>query len=193
MRYNKDAYYANTELYNKKGNNKDIYNEGFYQIVEMLQADKLTNIYEVGFDFGQRLLYLENNNIDVLGGVEFDPNFGIYLKHSNLFEHGWDIRFNQLDFWNPINREIVITNNFLDSLDESNVPEILEKLLNTSNTLFLNENIKLDLPKKGKVYVVTNKRRDDIKVDSKPSKKKTIELPSVKSSNNRINASGSIN
>src|SRR5690606_19659170 len=111
----------------KKAGNQ-IFDEGFLEMIPLLN-DK--SIFEVGFDFGQRLLKLQEEGIKVIGGLEFDPNFGLYKKHSNLFDHGWDIRFVQIDSWNPIKRECVITNHFLDKFNEEDRSVLLEKLKNT--------------------------------------------------------------
>lgn len=187
MRYLKDPYYLNSKLIADKVNEREIHNKGFYELVELLKLNKESNIYEVGFDFGQRLLYLQENNISVYGGIEFDPVFGLYQKHANLFKQKWDIRFGQIDYWNPINREVVITNNFLDQFSKDDANTILQKLLSTSKKLYLNENLELDLPKQGNIYVVINERGDDIKKSSGRSVKKEIELPNIESFTNRFN------
>lgn len=186
MIYPKDPYYLNAELVNKKQNGQPIHDEGFYEMVELLQENK-EGVYEVGMDFGQRLLFLEKL-VNVIGGVEFDPNFGLYSKHSNMFsirENGkaWDIKFLSLEYWNPTQKEVVFTNHLLDILDEETRNKVLEKLLKISKKLYLNENIELDLPKEGNIYVVINKSGDDIKTDSKHEIEP--ELPSFESSRSK--------
>lgn len=186
MIYPKDPYYLNADLVNKKQSGEPIHDEGFYEMVELLQ-DNGEPVYEVGIDFGQRLLFLEKL-VPVVGGVEFDPNFGLYDKHSKMLDkrengNNWDIKFISLEYWNPIKRDVVFTNHLLDILDEETRKEVLEKLLKTSKKLYLNENLELELPKRGNIYVVINEPGDDIKTN--PKHEVEPELPSFESSKNR--------
>lgn len=185
MMYPKDAYYLNSDLINKKEKGLEIIDDNFQEMIELVK-DK--DVFEVGFDFGQRLYALKVAGINVIGGVEFDPTFCLYKKHVGLYDHGWDIRTTQLDLWEPINRKCVITNHFLDLFNEEDRLILLEKLKSTSEELYLNEDCELDLPKEGNIYVFTNVRGDDFKGDSKGNDKKQVELPGFKSLKDRLDA-----
>lgn len=185
MLYPKDAYYLNSDLINKKEKGLEIIDDNFQEMIELVK-DK--DVFEVGFDFGQRLYALEAAGVNVIGGVEFDPTFCLYKKHVGLYDHGWDIRTTQLDLWEPINRKCVITNHFLDLFNEEDRLILLEKLKSTSEELYLNEDCELDLPKEGNIYVFTNVRGDDFKGDSKGNDKKQVELPGFKSLKDRLEA-----
>src|SRR5690606_33283279 len=137
-----------TDLINKKSNNVELFDDNFIALVELLQDQK---VYEVGFEFGQRLDYLENNGVSVIGGIEFNPIFGLYSKHYDLYgnkKNGkWDIRFIDINFWQPSKRDIVFTNHFLDQLDPNDVEIVLNKLVQSTQTLYMNENLELEFPK----------------------------------------------
>lgn len=182
MKYPKDAYYLNCEFRNKTKNNEDVLGENFNELKNLLLGKE---VFEVGFDFGQRLLALKND-CKVIGGVEFDPNFGLYKRNCGLFDYEWDIRFTQLDFWQPKNRKCVFTNHFLDVFNEDDRLCLLEKLKNMSEELYLNENCELDLNKKGNIYVFNNVSRDDIKSNSRTVQAQEIELPSFRSLKDRL-------
>lgn len=182
MKYPKDAYYLNSELRNKQKNNQDFLGKNFEELKQLLTGKE---VFEVGFDFGQRLYALKDSS-KVIGGVEFDPNFGLYKKHVNLFDHGWDIRFTQLEFWNPQKRKCVFTNNFLSIFNEDDRSVLLQKLKDMSEELFLNESCELDLEKEGNIYVFNNVPRNDIKSDSGTIEIKEIELPYFKPLSDRF-------
>jgi hypothetical protein len=182
MKYPKDAYYLNCEFRNKTKNNEDVLGENFEELKYLLLGKE---VFEVGFDFGQRLLSLKDY-CKVIGGVEFDPNFGLYKRNCGLFDYEWDIRFTQLDFWKPKNRKCVFTNHFLDIFGEEDRLMLLEKLKNMSEELYLNENCELNLDKKGSIYVFNNVTRNDIQSDSRTPENKEIELPCFKSLSDRL-------
>jgi hypothetical protein len=182
MKYPKDAYYLNSELKNKQRNNQDVLGQNFEELKQLLTGKE---VFEVGFDFGQRL-YALKDYCKVIGGVEFDPNFGLYKKHANLFDHGWDIRFTQLEFWKPKKRKCVFTNNFLSIFNDDDRLVLLQKLKDMSEELFLNESCELNLEKQGNIYVFNNVSRNDIKSNSGTDETKEIELPSFKSLEDRL-------
>jgi len=182
MKYLKDPYYLNSELKNKQKNGQDCLGKNFNELKKLLTRKE---VFEVGFDFGQRL-YALKDSCNVIGGVEFDPNFGLYKKHVNLFDHGWDIRFTQLEFWNPQKRQCVFTNNFLSIFNEDNRALLLDKLKNMSEELYLNETCELDLQKQGNIYVFNNVSRNDIKSDSRTVEVQKIELPCFKPLTDRL-------
>lgn len=173
MKYPKDVYYLNSELRNMQKNNQAILDSNFEELKELLAGKE---VFEVGFDFGQRL-YALKDACKVIGGVEFDPNFGLYKRHFNLFDHGWNIRFTQLEFWKPQKRKCVFTNNFLSIFNEEDRLTLLKILKDMSEELFLNESCQLNLKKQGNIYVFNNVTRNDIKSNSGTIETKEVELP----------------
>lgn len=178
MKYTKDPYYLNSDLKNLKKNNKQILQEDFLSLADKLRLEKSSSIYEVGFDFGQRLDYLKND-FDNCGGVEFDPTFGLFKKHYNLFDNGWKIHFTQLDFWNPIPRDLCFTYHFLDLFNEEDRNQLLEKM-KVFKKIYMVEDCDLNFEqyKEDGIYVVTNEQLDDSEGDQKSNK---AELPNFKS------------
>lgn len=181
MKYLKDAYYLNAYYVNSG----DPYGKNFDYFVDFLKNKGVTEIYEAGFEFGHRLDKLEQESFVVKGGVEFDPNFGLYKKWTNLFKRGWEIHFTQLDFWCPKFREVVITNNLFSSIAEEDREHILNLLKEKTKYLYLNEEVSLNLDKEDEIYVNVNERWDDLKSNSRNNP----ELPSFESLKNRIKES----
>lgn len=188
MKYLKDAYYLNSHLKNQKANN-EVFEEDFLELSDILLKENKP-VYEVGFSFGQRLDYLEEKGCAIVGGIEFDSNFGLYKRHYNLFERSWDIRFTQLEFWSPVNKSLVFTNHFLENVSEEHREEILERF-KVFDVVYFNENLELDLPKENNFYVYrkpSDKSGNDLKKSSKGTNKKEPELPNFESLRNRLNA-----
>lgn len=205
MKYNKNPYYLNTELRNNK-NKGIVLDEGFSSLVDWMEGMILDGdfpesagpIYEVGFDFGQRLDFLESKGFKIEGGVEFNSTFNLYKKHYNLMDRGWDIRFTQLDYWNPINRTNVLTYHFIDSLDPEDRPVILRKLKFMSSFLYMRENVDIDEPDENvilrtpeNIYVIDCRGyvcESTTTGDGTPK----VELPNIESLRDRVDTDESI-
>lgn len=196
MKYNKNPYYLNTELRNKKKNEEPLFDPVFTRLVETMDKNDVESVYEVGFDFGQRLDYMESKGLKIEGGVEFNASFNLYRKHFNLMDRGWDIRFNQLDFWNPTSKNVVVTSHFLDLFDEEDQNYLLNKLKFMSNFLYLNENIDIEdsdeiLDRYRGVYVI-DCTGYVLEESTEGTKTPQPELPSFESLRDRINSDESI-
>jgi hypothetical protein len=162
MNYNKNVYYLNTELKNKTSDNQE---EEFLELVNLLIDNEESEIYEVGMEFGQRLDYIEKYGLSVVGGMEFDPVFSIYTKHVDLNNRGWKLDYKELEDFSLEEQKTIICYKLLENVD-GNHQQLIEKIKNKCETLYIVTSLDLNLPKEGNVYVVTDSGWDDIESDT---------------------------
>lgn len=160
--YKKSPYYHNTNALN----NRDQYTkitEELKCLSDLLEDE--SDIFEIGFGLGERLYTLKNLELDIVGGVEFDPFFGTFgNKHFAVYDNH-KIILTTLSEWFDSKHEVYFTYYLLDNFDEPYKSVVLEKILKTakengSKVFFIeNEEIPVTERKEGvQVYVANNGR-----------------------------------
>lgn len=96
--------------------------------IELLNKLPANQLYEVGIDFGNRIIKLKDMGHEICGGCEFNPMFSAYShKHTDLYNRGMVI--DTLDINNiviPRKYNTIFTYKLLDRSDVS-IKEIIEK------------------------------------------------------------------
>lgn len=131
----------------KQKENSKLTEETIEKLDAVLDFAKDRPIYEIGMDFGNRLLYLKENGGNVLGGCEFDPMYAVYGNSLNgLFNFGLriDSHYSIKDFDHftrySDKHKFVYTYHFLDRCDESLQQELYEKIMECAEeVLFLED------------------------------------------------------
>lgn len=60
--------------------------------LELLSRIHGDDVYEIGTDFGDRLIYLKENGVGVVGGMELNPNFHAYgARFNKLHEYKFNL------------------------------------------------------------------------------------------------------
>lgn len=139
MRYPRNPYVQNVTLKNlrESGQATDVSLE-LQNLADMLENE--SNVFEIGFNMGERLNYLKNLGISVLGGVEFDPIFGTYAnKHYGVYD-SFKIVLTSLDDWFQ-GEDVMFTYHFLDQFTFEERQVLITKIKESAKKVYFVESV----------------------------------------------------
>lgn len=166
--YTRNPYYQNTHAQSHRSEYLEVTPE-LEELINLLDNEE--DIFEIGFNLGERLKVLKEKDLDIVGGVEFDPFFGSFgQKRFNLYDHH-KVLLASLQEWFDSKHKTYFTYYFLSDFDNDELREIiLQKILKTAKDnnakVFFIE--KQDIPetkKVGKVQVYATS--NGVKVDDR--------------------------
>lgn len=179
MLYNKRVTYENTHLKNLQKTGKVI-DEDVVALAELLENNGEKEVYEVGFDFGQRLAYFQECGFKVDGGIEFSKEFAMY--QGEYIDPAWNLTYvDAQDYWLPElwnkSKKCCVVYKCLENCSEAQ--RLLHILKLHFDSIYIISDLKLDLPKVNNVYIFNNESGNDIK-ESASTKQDSQRVSSTK-------------
>lgn len=107
-------------------------------VVENITSEN--KIYEIGMDFGQRLLALQKEGATIYGGCEFDPMFIAYGQSLfGIQDHNFRLdSFYSINDFEPIEKyDVIVAYKFLNQFDDDTKNVWKNKLQTIANKVIL--------------------------------------------------------
>lgn len=171
MIYKRNPYYNQIQAKNHRQDYLHIA-PVFQELIDALVDEK--DVFEIGFDMGQRLVQLRNNSVDIAGGVEFEPMFGTYgNKHFGIYE-GYQIVLTNIDDWFDVPHKVYFTYKFLEEFSEEDRVILIERIKELADkhnsSVYFTERFNIPgTTRVGEIQVYVNDNRvelDDRETDS---------------------------